>query len=118
FGFELQLWLGGTVSTLDIAGDGNLVRADQHGAFGGAFGFGAGFRVGPVLIGPRVGLTLDPAFALANLALGAEVALLPGDIAPYVRASVGATLVTALERPLPDQEEAGILGVGVEVGAG
>lgn len=122
FGFELGLWLGGVVTDLDIIGDGNLVRATQRGSVGASFGFAAGMRFGPVLVGPRVGLTIDPSFLLADLGVGVEVLLMPeamtDGITSYVRAAVGGSLVTDLASPLPEQRDAGIAGTVAEVGIG
>lgn len=117
-GFELSLWLGGALTALDVAGDGNLVRESQRGSFGSSFGFAAGMRFGPVIVGPRVGLTIDPSFLLADLGLGVDVLLMDGAIAPYVRAAGYGSLVTGLASPLPDQDHAGIAGAGAELGAG
>lgn len=122
FGFELGLWLGGVVTDLDIEGGGNLVRATQRGSVGASFGFAAGMRFGPVLVGPRVGLTIDPSFLLADLGVGVEVLLMPeamtDGITSYVRAAVGGSLVTDLASPLPEQRDAGIAGTVAEVGIG
>ena len=122
FGFELALWLGGVVTDLDIVGGGNLVRATQRGSVGASFGFAAGMRFGPVIVGPRVGLTLDPSFLLADLGVGVEVLLMPeamtDGITSYVRAAVGGSLVTDLSAPLPEQRDAGIAGTVAEVGIG
>ena len=122
FGFELALWLGGVVTDLDIVGGGNLVRATQRGSVGASFGFAAGMRFGPVIVGPRVGLTVDPSFLLADLGVGVEVLLMPeamtDGITSYVRAAVGGSLVTDLSAPLPEQRDAGIAGTVAEVGIG
>jgi hypothetical protein len=121
-GFELALWLGGVVTDLDIAGGGNLVRATQRGSVGASFGFAAGLRIGPVIVGPRVGLTIDPSFLLADLGVGVEVLLMPpgtsSEVSSYVRAAVGGSLVTGLAAPLPEQRDAGVAGTVAEVAIG
>lgn len=117
-GFDVQLWLGAGFLGIDAAGGDNLVRATQRSSISAALGLAAGLRLGPVIVGPRVGLSIDPTMLLANVALGADVLLLDGDIAPYVRASLGLTLAAPLGDQLPAQSEASILGVGLEVGVG
>jgi hypothetical protein len=117
-GVDLVLSLGGAISALDAAGQGNLVSASQEGSFGASLGFNAMFRIGRVAFGPRVSMILDPSFVLANLGIGAQVMLTEDAIAPYVSASIGGTIVTGLGDALPSQETAGIFGVGAELGGG
>lgn len=118
FGFELALSLGGSLTSLDVTGDGNLVRASQRGSFGSSFGLAAGVRFGPVVLGPRAALTIDPSFLLADFGLGVDVILMGGELAPYVRAAAFGSIVAGLSTPLPQQEHAGIAGFGAELGAG
>lgn len=118
FGFELALELGASLTALDSAGQSNLVRETQEGSVGAALGFRAAFRVGPAAIGPRVAMIIDPSFVLANLGIGVHVMLLPDAVAPFVSAALGATIVSALGDPLPAQQNAGIFGLGAELGGG
>lgn len=117
-GFELRLWLGGAATSLDPVGDGNLVSSAQDGGIGGAVGFGGAVRFGSLRIGPRVGFTIDPSFVLTNIALGADYLLTSDEIVPYLRASVGMSIVDLLGDAPAQQSTADIFGIGVEVGAG
>ncbi len=117
-GVDLALWLGASVTALDAIGEGNLVRARQEGSFGAALGFSANLRIGQVAFGPRVSMILDPSFVLANLGIGAQYMILPEAFTPFVSASVGGTIVTALGDALPSQREVGIGGIGADVGGG
>ncbi len=60
-GFDLSIWLGGGLTSIDVAGDGNLISSTQTAGGGGAFGLSAAMRFGALRIGPRVGLTVESA---------------------------------------------------------
>ncbi len=115
---DISLSLGAALTTLDVMGDGNLVRSDQQGAIGGAIGLMAGVHIGPVLLGGRANFTLDPSFVLVNAGLEAQVMLMRGELVPFVRGSVGVSAVTALDGALASQRRADIWGVGTELGVG
>lgn len=117
FGLDLTLSLGGAVTALEAAG-GNVVSSAQADPVGGSLDLSAALRYRALSIGPRVALTLDPQFLLTNVAIGADWTLTNDAVAPYVRASVGLSVVDVLGGALPQQGAADILGVGVELGVG
>jgi hypothetical protein len=117
-GVDLALWLGASLTSLDVGESNNLVREAQEGSFGAAFAFSFAMRMGYVSIGPRVGFQWDPSFVLATIGLDATVRLTPDEIAPYIRASLSGLLLVGLEDSLPRQSQAGIGGIGAEIAGG
>ncbi|HJL15999.1 MAG TPA: hypothetical protein RMH99_10095 [Sandaracinaceae bacterium LLY-WYZ-13_1] len=117
FGASIQLWLGAGLTSLDALDGDNLVRESQRGGFGGSFRLSVGARLGPVTVGPRVGLTVDESLAFTTFGLDVQLRLTGDAIAPFVRTSVSYAFVTGVANELPSQDQR-IDGVLIELGAG
>lgn len=116
FGFDVQLWLGGGLTSVEAFENQNLVRPDQQGGFGANLGLSAGLRMGPITVGPRATLTVDPSFLLITVGADVRVILTSDAVAPTLRASLSGVFLTGLSDALPSQSGAG--GVHAELGAG
>lgn len=116
FGFDVQLWLGGGLTSLEAFENQNLVRPDQQGGFGANLGLSLGLRMGPISVGPRATLTVDPSFLLVTVGADVRAILTSDAVAPTVRASLSGVFLTGLSDALPSQSGAG--GVHAELGVG
>ncbi len=115
-GLEFYLWLGAGVTGLDAIEGADLLLPTQSSSIGGSFGLTVGARLGPVTIGPRFSLTLEPSSVLGAIGLDAIVALMSGSITPTVRAALSYAFAIPTAELLPSQNGAG--GVLVELGVG
>ncbi|MFK7987552.1 MAG: hypothetical protein AB8I08_16150 [Sandaracinaceae bacterium] len=116
YGFDVQLWLGGGLTSVEAFENQNLVRPDQQGGFGANLGLSAGLRMGPITVGPRATLTIDPSFLLITVGADVRAILTTDAVAPTLRASLSGVFLTGLSDALPSQSGAG--GVHAELGVG
>lgn len=115
-GLEFYFWLGGGLTGLDAIEGDNLLLPTQASSAGGSFGLTLGVRVGPVTVGPRFSLTVEPSFLLGAVGLDALVGLIRGPFVPTLRVGLSYAFVSPTAEALPSQNVAD--GLLVELGAG
>lgn len=117
-GLDVQLWLGGGLIGLDAIDGANLLRPEQRSSFGASFGLVGALRIGPISVGPRIGVTVEPGFTMATFGGDVQAVLTSDRFAPFVRASLSYAFLAGLADPLPSQPDARVDGVLVELGVG
>ena len=123
-GFDFYLWLGPSLTGIDALEGDNLLLPTQSSTFGGSFGLTLGARIGPLTVGPRLNLVVEPGFVLGAVGVDVIGRLMTGPITPTARVALSYAFAVPTADALPSQNgpdglllELG-LGVRASLGAG